>query len=251
MNVAGTVWLQTLAALVTVSALSLVGAGVVAMTREALQRILSLLISFAAGALLGDAFIHIVPEIAESETGFDTIASFSILAGVIGFFILEKVLHWHHAHMPDEEVLHPVAVSNLIGDALHNFVDGAIIAAAFLTSPEIGFATTVAVALHEIPQELGDFGILVHAGLKPRRALLLNFASGLTAIAGGVLTLMLASVAGVERYLLPFTAGAFVYIASTDLFPELHKEPEPVKSLVQVLAVIAGVAVMAFLLVLE
>jgi zinc and cadmium transporter len=250
-DVAVGVWLQTIAALVVVSALSLVGASVVALTREALQRILFLLISFAAGALLGDAFIHIVPEIAESDLGFDTTASMGLLSGVIAFFILEKVLHWHHAHLPHEEVLHPVAVSNLVGDALHNFVDGAIIAGAFVTSPEIGVATTVAVALHEIPQELGDFGILVHAGLAPRRALMLNFATGLAAVAGGVLTLMLASVAGVERYLLPFTAGAFVYIASTDLFPELHKEPEPGKSLIQVIAVVGGVGVMALLLLLE
>jgi zinc and cadmium transporter len=250
-TVSGAVWARTLLALAAVSGLSLVGAAALLVRRETLNRILFLLISFAAGALLGDAFLHIVPEVAESEAGFDLLASFSILSGVLVFFVLEKVLHWHHAHMPHEEVLHPVAVSNLVGDALHNFVDGAIVAGAFISSTELGIATAVAVALHEIPQEMGDLGILIHAGLKPRRALALNFASALAAVAGGVLTLMFASVAGIERVLLPFTAGAFVYIASTDLFPELHKEPEPRKSAVQVLAILAGVAVMAALLVLE
>ena len=249
--VSGAVWARTLVAVAAVSALSLVGAGTLLLKRETLQRILFFLISFAAGALLGDAFLHIVPEIAESETGFDLTASYSLLAGVVIFFILEKVLHWHHAHMPHEEVLHPVAVSNLIGDALHNFLDGAIVAGAFISSTELGIATSVAVALHEIPQELGDLGILIHAGLKPRRALALNFLTALAAVAGGILTLTFASLAGVERYLLPFTAGAFVYIASTDLFPELHKEPEPKKSAVQVLALLAGVGILAALLALE
>jgi zinc and cadmium transporter len=231
--------------------LSLVGASTLLLKPDTLQRILFFLISFAAGALLGDAFIHIVPEVSESRWGFDLTASYSLLAGVVIFFILEKVLHWHHAHLPHEEVLHPVAISNLIGDALHNFVDGAIIAGAFIASTELGLATTIAVALHEIPQEFGDLGILIHAGLKPRRALALNFLTALAAVAGGVVTLLFASVAGIERYLLPFTAGAFVYIASTDLFPELHKEPEPKKSALQVLALLAGVGVLAALLTLE
>ena len=217
----------------------------------ALDRVLFLLVSFAAGALLGDAFVHIVPEIAATPTGFDVIASFSLLAGIITFFVLEKVLHWHHAHLGHEEVLHPVAVSNLVGEGLHNFVDGAIVAGSFLVSIELGIATVVAVALHEIPQELGDFGILVHAGLGPKRALQLNFAIALVAILGGVLTLMIASTTSLERGLLPFTAGAFVYIASTDLLPELHKEPEPGKSLVQILALIAGIGVMALLLLVD
>jgi zinc and cadmium transporter len=245
------VWVETLTAVLAVSLISVLGVAGLVFRPLMLQRVLVLLISFAAGALLGDAFLHIVPEIAESSEGFDAAASFSLLGGVVAFFVLEKILHWHHAHLPGEDVLHPVAVSNLVGDGLHNFVDGAIIAGAFVASPNLGVATTVAVALHEIPQELGDFGILVHAGLKPSRALVLNFLSGLTAVAGGLLTLGFSSVAGVERFLLPFSAGAFVYIASTDLIPELHKEPEPVKSLVQVVALLFGVGVMSALLWLE
>lgn len=245
------VWIRSGIALGIISGLSLIGALTLVLASSFIQRILLVLISFAAGALLGDAFIHLIPEIAESPRGFDMFASLSVLSGIMGFFILEKVLHWHHAHYPSEEVVHPVAISNIVGDGLHNFVDGAIVAGSFLVSPELGFATTLAVALHEIPQELGDFAILVHAGLKPKRALALNFLSGLAAVAGGAITLMLTSVDDLERFLLPFSAGAFIYIASTDLFPELHKEPEPGKSLLQGLAVLLGIAVMVGLTVVE
>lgn len=247
----GQVWIYTLVALAVVSAMSLMGAVVLVIKRNALQRGLIFVISFAAGALLGDAFLHLLPEVAESEHGLDLTASLSLLAGVVAFFVLEKMLHWHHSHIPHEEVLHPVAVTNLVGDALHNFVDGAIVAASFAVSPELGIATTIAIALHEIPQEVGDFGILLHAGLAPKRALLLNFVTGLAAVAGGIATLAFLEVTALERVLVPFSAGAFVYIASTDLIPELHKEPEPRKSFFQVLALVSGVGVMALLLLLE
>ena len=247
----GEIWFQTLTALVVVSAVSLVGAFTLVVASKLLSRILLVLISFAAGALLGDAFIHLLPEIAESDRGFDLPASLAVLTGITFFFLLEKVLHWHHAHFPSEEVVHPVATSNLVGDGLHNFVDGAIVAGSFLASPQLGLATTIAVALHEIPQELGDFAILVHAGVKPKRALTLNFLTGLAAVAGGVATLLLESVGGLVHVLLPFSAGAFVYIASTDLIPELHKEPEPKKSFLQALALLVGIAVMAALTLVE
>ena len=245
------VWFQALTAVGVLSGLSLIGAVTLVLAPALLNRVLVVLIAFAAGALLGDALIHLLPELAESERGFDLTASLAVLGGITGFFLLEKVLHWHHAHFPSEEVVHPVAVSNLIGDVLHNFVDGAIVAGSFLVSAPLGFATTTAVALHEIPQELGDFAILVHAGLKPRRALLLNFLTGLAAIAGGVTTLLLTSVGGLEHFLIAFSAGAFIYIASTDLIPELHKEPEPKKSLVQTLALMVGIGVMTALAVME
>jgi zinc and cadmium transporter len=243
---------QTLTAVVIVSLISMVGAVTLALRPDALRRGLLVLVSFAAGALLGDAFIHLIPEIAESEAGFDLSASLTLIGGVLLFFVLEKILHWHHAHVASDEVLHPVAVTNLVGDALHNFVDGAIIAGAFLASRELGVATTIAVALHEIPQEIGDFGILVHAGMSPRRALLFNFLSAVVAIVGGVVTLSLSSVvSGIETWLVPLTAGGFVYIASTDLLPELQKEPEPGKSVLQVGALLLGAGVMVALTFLE
>jgi zinc and cadmium transporter len=243
---------QTLLAVAIVSLISLAGALTLALRPDALRRGLLVLVSFAAGALLGDAFIHLIPEIAESESGFGLAASMTLIGGVVLFFVLEKILHWHHAHVASDEVLHPVAYTNLIGDGLHNFVDGAIIAGAFLASPQLGVATTIAVALHEIPQEIGDFGILVHAGFTPRRALLFNLLSGLASIAGAVATLSISSVvSGLEEWLLPMTAGGFVYIASTDLLPELQKEPEPRKSAMQVAALLVGTGVMVALAVIE
>lgn len=246
------VWILSIGAVAVVSGVSLAGALTFVVRPRTLDRAMLALISFAAGALLGDAFIHLLPEIAESEAGFDVAASLALLGGVIAFFVLEKVLHWHHAHYAREEVIHPVAVTNLVGDGLHNFIDGSIVAASFLVSTKLGIATSLAVVLHEIPQELGDFAILVRAGLKPRRALLLNLLSALAAMAGAIATLAVSSIVeGVERALVPVTAGAFVYIASTDLLPELHKEPELAKSVVQLVGVLAGVAVMLSLLVVE
>ena len=243
--------LPALAALVVISGLSLVGGLTLVVAPKTLNKGLIVLVAFAAGGLLGDTFIHILPEIAESEAGFDLRASLLIIGGVVTFFVLEKTLHWHHSHMPTEEVMHPVATMNLVGDGLHNFIDGAIVVAAFGVSTEVGVATAVAVGVHEIPQELGDFGILVHGGVTPRRALLLNLASALLAVLGGLLTLLLSSFASVGAIVLPFTAGAFVYIASTDLIPELHKEPEPAKSLIQVAALLVGVATMVALTAFE
>jgi zinc and cadmium transporter len=244
-------WASSLLAVFGISLISGVGAITLYLKRTVLENALVVLIPFAAGALLGDAFLHVIPEIAESESGFDVTASYSLLVGVLAFFLLEKVLHWHHAHVPTREVIHPVAASNLVGDALHNFLDGAIVAGSFVVSPQLGIATTIAVAMHEIPQELGDFSILVFAGLKPRRALILNFASGLVAMVGAIVALTIASTGDLERLLVPFSAGAFIYIASTDLLPELHKEPEPGKSAIQAVAMLAGVLVMGSLLWLE
>lgn len=244
------VWLLSIGSVAAVSALSLVGIVTLSLKADTVRKSLLILISFAAGALLGDAFVHLIPEMAED--GFSMTESFGLLGGVIGFFILEKVLHWHHSHLPRQEVLHPVAVTNLIGDALHNFVDGAIIAGGFLVSSSIGIATAIAVALHEIPQEVGDFAILVHAGLRPRRALLLNLLTALTAFAGAVLALSVSSaVEGVERAIVAVTAGGFLYIASSDLIPELHKEPEVGKSALQLISLLAGIGVMVALAGLE
>lgn len=247
----GSVWFSAIAAVVLVSGVSLVGASSLVLKESWLKPTLIVLVAFAAGALLGDAFLHLLPETVAETGELRLSTSFAVLAGVSTFFVLEKGLHWHHSHIGHEETVHPVAITNLIGDGLHNFLDGAIIAASFAVSPQLGVATTIAVALHEIPQELGDFGILVHSGLTPRRALTLNFASGLLAIAGAVVTLAFTPVETIENAMVPFTAGAFIYIASTDLMPEIHKEPEPVKSIIQLLAFGCGVGVMAALLVLE
>lgn len=243
------VWVQALGSVAIVTAMSLVGAIGLQLRKDVLQKTLVFLVPFAAGALLGDAFFHIIPELAE-DGGFEFTASLSLVLGLIIFFALEKVLHWHHAHYPHEDVIHPVAMSNLVGDALHNLLDGSLIGASYLVSPTVGLATTVAVVLHEIPQELGDFGILVHSGVEPKKALRLNLLTGSTALLGAVLALVSGKALSGEL-LLPVAAGAFIYIASTDLLPELHKEPEPRKSLLQIGALLAGVGVMIALLGLE
>ena len=144
-----------------------------------------------------------------------------------------------------------MAITNLVGDGLHNFVDGAIVAGSFAVSTELGMATTIAVALHDILQEFGDFGILLHAGLSPRRALALNFLSAVAAVLGALAVLILVPVELIERMLVPFSAGSFIYIASTDLLPDLHKEPEPARSLAQLVALVGGIGAMAALLLLE
>ena len=244
-------WVSALAAVSLVGLMSLIGSVSLVLREAWLRKALIVLVAFAAGALLGDAFLHLLPEVVEETGELGLPTSFAVLAGVSTFFVLEKGLHWHHSHIGHEETVHPVAVTNLVGDGLHNFLDGAIIASTFAVSPELGIATTVAVALHEIPQELGDFGILVHSGLSPKRALTFNLLSGLLAIAGAIAVLAFTPVEALERAMVPFTAGAFIYIASTDLMPEIHKEPEPVKSVIQLLAFAGGVGVMAALLVLE
>ncbi|MDQ3951777.1 MAG: ZIP family metal transporter [Actinomycetota bacterium] len=243
------VWVQALGSVAIVTAMSLVGAVGLQLRAEILQRALVFLVPFAAGALLGDAFFHIIPELSEGG-GLEFSASLALVAGLIIFFALEKVLHWHHAHYPHEDVIHPVAMSNLVGDALHNLLDGSLIGASYLVSPTVGLATTIAVVLHEIPQELGDFGILVHSGVEPKRALRLNLLTGSTAVAGALIALLSGDALSSEL-LLPVAAGAFIYIASTDLLPELHKEPEPRKSLLQICALLLGLGVMAALLPLE
>jgi zinc and cadmium transporter len=241
-------WGQSLTAVALLSGLSLAGGLVLLLSGARLQRALEVLVPFAAGALIGEAVIHAIPEVAESPSGFGVQASVSMTAGIVAFFALEKILHWHHAHFPSEDVIHPVAVSNLVGDGLHNFVDGAIIAAGFLASWEVGLATALAVAIHEIPQELGDFAIMLRSGLSSRRALTLNFLSALAAVGGAILTLSLGTSASAERLLVPFSAGAFLYIANADLLPELHKEFETHKSLIQLVALAGGVSVMLLLL---
>jgi zinc and cadmium transporter len=148
--------------------------------------------------------------------------------------------------------VHAFAYTNLIGDALHNFLDGVIIAGSYLVSVPVGMATTLAVMLHEIPQEIGDFSVLIHGGFTRQKALWLNFLTALSAVVGAALTLVLAErIEGLVSWLLPLAAGGFIYIASADLIPELHKDATTKRSLGQILAFIIGIGVMASLLLLE
>lgn len=245
-------WVYSLGSVLLVSIISFVGLFTFALRENTLEKILLFLVSFSAGALFGDAFIHLLPE-AVSNYGFTVGVSLSLILGIAVFFILEKFVHWRHCHIPtSERHPHPLAFMNLVGDGVHNFIDGIVIAGSYLASIPVGFATTIAVVLHEIPQEIGDFGVLLHAGFSKKKALFFNFLSALTAVAGAAITLIIGdAMADVTYFLIPFAAGGFIYIAGSDLIPELHKETEPKKSAAQLISFVAGVLVMVALLAVE
>jgi zinc and cadmium transporter len=234
-----------------VSLISLIGIVTISIKTDRLKKILIYMVSFSAGALLGDAFIHLLPELAEE--GLSLRYSITILIGVLLFFSLEKIVHWRHCHMPiTKEHVHPFAYMNLLGDALHNFIDGLIIAGSYLINMSAGIATTIAVILHEIPQEIGDFGVLVHGGFSKGKAIFLNFITALTAVFGVIFALLLNKYVGnIEGYLISLAIGGFLYIAGSDLIPELHKETKISTSVIQILTFILGVIVMISLLLLE
>lgn len=231
-----------------VTAASLVGVALMALGERRLGRTVPLLVALAAGALLGDAFIHLLPE--AFARGDRLAVSLAALGGLLAFFTLEKVLHWRHEHAPARVA--PVGVLNLVGDGVHNLLDGLLIGAAYSSSVTAGVATTAAVFLHEVPQEIGDFGVLVHAGYSRWRALLYNALSGALAFAGVALALAAGEHArAIAVMLVPIAAGSFIYIAGTDLLPELKSERAPGRSLAQLTAVAAGIALMASLTLLD
>jgi zinc and cadmium transporter len=217
--------IYALSSVFLVSLVSLIGILFFALKRNTLNKTILFLVSLSAGSLFGGSFIHILPEVVEAN-GFGATVSLSILGGIIIFFIIEKIVHWRHCHIPtSKEHPHHLAPMNLIGDGVHNFIDGIIIATSYLVNINIGIATTIAVLLHEVPQEIGDFGVLLHAGLSKRKALLYNFGSALMAVLGAVIGVAIGKSS--EQFallILPFAAGGFIYIAGSDLIPELHKE---------------------------
>ena len=245
-------WGYALGSAAVVSLISLVGVITLMVGVRRLDRAVPLLISLAVGALFGDALIHLLPEAFEDSTS-TALTSLYAISGVLLFFIMERFLHWHHQHQEQTVApVHPVAYLNLVSDGAHNFLDGLLIGAAYLVSAPIGLATTIAVAFHEIPQELGDFGILVHAGFSPRRALLMNFLSATLAVLGVVISLLVGpSVTEYTVFMLPFAAGGFMYIAGSDLIPELHREREIPRSLMQLAMLLIGIGLMFFILVLD
>lgn len=245
------VWFYTILSVFIVSLISFAGLFSLSIKADKLKKVLIYLLAFSAGALLGDAFIHLIPELV--DTGFNLSMAFTILGGIFLFFFLEKVIRWRHCHMPiTKEHVHSFAYINLIGDGFHNFIDGLIIAGSYIISIPVGIATTIAVVLHEIPQEIGDFGVLLHGGFTRGRALTLNFLSALLAVAGAVAGLILTGfVENIEVYLVSVAIGGFIYIAGADLIPELHKENHWKRSVIQLIAFILGVAVMALLLLIE
>lgn len=246
-----------LASVVVVSLVALIGLITLGMAEARVRRLAGFFISFAVGALLGDAFIHLIPEIfAVNEPKHAPLgASLLILGGMIVFFVVEKLLGHQNGGLHEPHHLHfairrpELAAINILGDVVHNFIDGVLIGASYLASPTLGVTTTIAVLLHEIPQELGDFAILIHSGLSVRNAILLNLASASVAILGTSVALVAGSLAqeAVTAALLPITAGGFVYLAAADLIPELQHDRSLRALLVQTILIATGIAVMGLL----
>jgi len=210
--------------------------------KETLHKITLFLVSLSAGALMGGAFLHLLPEAAqEIETSKLYLI---VLAAFIFFFFMEKLLFWRHCHKENCPI-HTFGYMNLVGDSLHNFIDGLVIAGAFLVDIKLGIATTIAIAIHEIPQEIGDFGVLIHAGFNKKRALVVNYLVALTVVLGGVVGYFISfSLNNIIPYLLPFAAGGFIYIAASDLMPELRKETNLKRSISSFAVFILGIALM-------
>ena len=208
--------IQALIATFLVSLISLVGVFVVRWSERVEERLLG----FAAGVLLATAFLDLFPEAVERSAGDGNVFA-AALGAMILFFVIERLLHAFHLH--EESHAHTSGYLILIGDGLHNLIDGVVIAASFLVSPELGVTTTLAVAAHEIPQEIADYGLLVSGRFTRQRALLLNFASGLTALVGVALCFAFRDAIQPRiGWALTATAGMFIYIAASDLIPELH-----------------------------
>lgn len=245
------VWTYTLVSVIIVSLLSLIGIFTLTLNNERLKKILLFLVSFAVGGLFGDALIHLLPETFR-VLGTKLVTSLYILFGILIFFILERFIRWRHCHVLDEKQhVHPVVTMNIIGDSAHNLIDGMIIGASYSISIPIGITTSLAVILHEIPHEIGNFAILVHGGLSVKRALLYNFLTALTAILGAILSLLIGThVKNYSLIIMPITAGGFLYIAGSDLIPELHHNVEIKESLVQLICILLGIGIMALLIVL-
>lgn len=241
----GSVLINSLIAGLVVSALSLVGIFGFMLNEKILKKISIFFVAFSTGALLGGAFLHLLPEAVAKTSGINVYVY--LLLGIILFYFLERILKWRHHHIEDKNGVQLFTYMSLVGDGVHNFIDGLVIVSAFSISPEVGIATTIAVATHEIPQEFGDFGVLIHGGFSRYKAVLWNFLTAVTAIAGVLIGyLLIDKVDNISLFMLPFAAGGFIYISMSDLIPELHKEENLRKSLIYFMIFIAGLAFMYF-----
>src|SRR3989338_220705 len=234
------VLLQIIIAVLIVSLVSILGI-LIFLKKKTLNKILFYLVSFAAGTLLGAAFLDLLPE--ALEQGFKETVPIFILIGILSFFVLEKFLHWHHHHAGHEhEEVHGFTYLNIFGDAIHNFLDGIVIAISFLNSTALGIVATIAIIAHEIPQEIADFSILIYGGFSKIKALVYNFLTALTAVIGALTAYFYSgAIESSTTFLTSFAVGGFVYIASTDLIPEIHKEKDLGKSFVQLVLLALGI----------
>jgi zinc and cadmium transporter len=207
-----------------------------------IKKSLIYLVSISIGALLGGAFLHLIPEALE-KTSYNAVFLY-VIFGFLLFFIIEKIFHWRHCHKKECNI-HTFAYMNLLGDGVHNFIDGIIIAASFIAGQSMGLVSLIAISIHEIPQEIGDFGVLLYAGLTKKKAVLFNFLTALTAIAGGIFGYFLFNYIDISLgFLLSFAAGGFIYIAASDLIPELKEEEKLVNSIIHILVIVLGIIIM-------
>lgn len=231
-----------------ISLIAFIGALTLFLREKILNKVLLILVAFSAGALIGGAFLHLIPEAIE-KVGFEESQLLKIflylIFGFCLFFVLEHFISWHHHHAREHPEIKPFSYLILISDSIHNFIDGLIIAASFVVALPVGIATALAVALHEIPQEIGDYGLLVYGGFKKNKALFLNFLTAATVILGGIVGFMLSEKIGQSIiFLLPFAAGNFIYIAASDLIPEIKSKECFSRSITCFLVFLLGIALM-------
>ena len=232
-----------LASTFLVSLISLVGIFTLSMKDSLLHKMLFCLIGFSAGALIGSAFLHILPEVLLKTNS--TVVFYYLILGIILFFLMERYLHWRHCHDKDCHI-HAFTYLNLFGEAFHNFIDGIAIAASFIISIKLGVVTTLAIILHEIPKELGNFGVLIYGGFSRKKALLYNFICALMAMIGALMGYFISSFAhDFSSFIMPLTAGGFIYIAMSDLIPEVHKESNQKRATLAFIAFLFGILFIA------
>lgn len=266
--------------ILVIGSLSLIGLFMISIREATLDKILFILVAFATGTILASALFDLIPEslhhLEELNEGGVVIAESSlfilVIFGFVTFFIIERFIYWFHghAHEKDDQLVCYVgtdegvgtsikrggnvksfALLNLVGDGLHNFLDGIIIMVAFLSGTRNGVIVTLAVLFHEFPQEIGDFGILIYGGFSKKKALLFNFLSGMIALLGGLLAFVLSDVLEVFNFFfLAFSGGGFLYIASTELMPELLKQKDLKKSIIQALIFLSGLILIMSLVLL-
>lgn len=224
------------------SAIALVGSVTLVLSESTLQKIILPLVAFAAGSLIGGAFFHMIPA-GMAKIDNTTVLFAWLLAGFALFFALEQFLHWHHCHRARTSCKQPLTYLILIGDGLHNFIGGLAIAGTFMVDIRLGIMAWLAAAAHEIPQELGDFGVLIHGGWRKQTALLFNLLSGLTFLLGGLVTYVASFTVDVA-FLIPFAAGNFIYIGASDLVPEVAKHEDLKKNILNFVFFIIGLLLM-------
>jgi len=227
---------------VLMSAIALVGSVTLLLREETLERIVRPLVAFAAGSLLGGAFFHMLPAVAAMGLPATT-SALGVMVGFTLFLALEQFLHWHHCHRARTDCKEPLTYLILLGDGLHNFLGGLGVGGVMLLDPRLGVAAWLAAAAHEIPQELGDFGVLVYGGWGRNRALLFNLLSGLTFLVGGLVAYVASDTIDVAL-LVPFAAGNFIYIGASDLVPEVNRHSKASVNLVHFMSFVAGIVLL-------